>query len=109
MIRANAYDRRFDVYNKLYQEYKTFVNDSAFKYATRLLKAAHSTTDPQKINYAYVRLGFTLLSAGRFKETFDTLNRVNARSLPDTSRAEFYRLMARAYADLMISITTSSS
>ena len=101
-VRTDAHDQRFDIYNELYQEYKTFVNDSAFKYADKLLKAAHLTGDPQKINYAYVKLGFTLLSAGRFKETFDTLNSVHARDLPDTSRAEFYRLMARAYADLMI-------
>ena len=101
-VRHDDHDQKFDIYNGLYHEYKTFVNDSAFKYADRLLKTAHLTNNPQRINYGYVKLGFTLLSAGRFKEAFDTLNSVNARNLPDTSRAEYYRLMARAYADLMI-------
>lgn len=94
--------RRFDIYNQLYHEYKTFVNDSAFHYAQRLINVARELRDPSRMNYAHVKFGFTLLSAGMFKETFDTLRAVHVGDLPDSSKVDYYRLSARAYADLMI-------
>ncbi len=101
-LRRTDLESRFDILNSLYYEYKTFVNDSAFKYSRELLETAYALEDNSKISYAYVKMGFTLLSAGRFKETFDTLRAVRTKDLPDTSKADFYRLTARAYADLMI-------
>lgn len=92
----------FNVYNDLYHEYKTFINDSAFKYAHKLIQTARKLNDEPKIGYAHLKYGFALLSAGMFKETFDTLRAVNTEVLPDTSLIEYYRLSARAYADLMI-------
>lgn len=93
---------RFTFYNELYHEYKTFVNDSAFRYARRLIQVSHQLNDPVKTGYAHLKLGFTLLSAGMFKETFDTLRNIDVNSLHDSSLVDYYRLTARAYADLMI-------
>ncbi len=101
-VKKGDLEERFHILNSLYHEYKTFVNDSAFSCARNLLETAQSLGDPGKVSYAYVKLGFTLLSAGRFKETFDILRAVRVHDLQDTSKAEFYRLTARAYADLMI-------
>ncbi len=92
----------FDIYNSLYHEYKTFVNDSAFRYAHKLIQESHRIDDKAKIGYSHLKYGFTLLSAGMFKETFDTLKAVDISVLPDTSLVEYYRLSARAYADVMI-------
>ena len=101
-IRPGDYQARFALYNELYHEYKTFINDSAFRYARRLIQVSHQLNDPVKTGYAHLKLGFTLLSAGMFKETFDTLRAIDVKSLPDSSLVDYYRLTARAYADLMI-------
>jgi hypothetical protein len=93
---------QFDLYNAFYQEYKTFIYDSAFRYAQRLIYTAYRMKDKSRIGYAHVKLGFILLSSGMFKETFDSLQIVNANDLPDTSRTDYYRLLARAYSDLSI-------
>jgi Domain of unknown function (DUF6377) len=93
---------RFALYNGLYHEYKTFVNDSAFKYAQKLIQTSRRLNDQSKIGYSHLKYGFALLSAGMFKETFDTLRAVDTNALRDTSLVECYRLTARAYADLMI-------
>src|SRR5690606_27357379 len=50
----------------------------------------------------HLKLGFKLLSAGMFKDTFDTLRTVDVKVLHDTSAVDYYRLQARAYADVMI-------
>lgn len=99
---SNSNSIAFDIYNGLYNEYKTFVNDSAFKYAHKLIQTSHKLDDESKIGYSHLKYGFALLSAGMFKETFDTLRAVNISVLPDTSLVEYYRLSARAYADVMI-------
>ncbi len=93
---------KFDIYNELYHEYKTFVNDSAFRYARKLVETSRELNDASRTGYAHLKLGFTLLSGGMFKETYDTLRAIDVRSLPDSSLVDYYRLSARAYADLMI-------
>lgn len=93
---------RFDLYNALYHEYKTFVYDSAFTYCSKLLKTAFALHDKSKIGYSRVKLGFILISSGMFKETFDTLNVVDLKYLPDSTRIDYYRLLARTYSDLSI-------
>lgn len=99
---AKTDEQSFGIYNNLYHEYKTFNNDSAFKYAHKLIQTSRKRNNQSEIGYAHLKYGFALLSAGMFKETFDTLRAVNTKFLPDSSLVEYYRLSARAYADLMI-------
>lgn len=93
---------QFDLYNALYHEYKTFIYDSAFKYTQKLIETSYKLNDRSKIGYARIKLGFILISSGMFKETFDSLKVVEIKYLPDTSRVDYYRLLARAYSDLNI-------
>jgi hypothetical protein len=99
-FRKGSQDELFNVYNALFKEYRKFIYDSAFSYATRLIALAHSQRDPGRIGYARAQLGYVLVSSGFFKEAFDTLKMVNAAVLPDSARAEYYALLARAYYDL---------
>src|SRR5690554_3795407 len=90
----------FSLYNALYAEYGTFKYDSAFAYADKLSKLAYEVNDNEKINEARLQLGFTLLSAGMFKEAFDSLSIVDAKQLDDSAKIAYYSLMGRAYYDL---------
>lgn len=94
--------RQFELYNTFYHEYKTFIYDSAFRYAQRLIQTAYRMNDESRIGYARVKLSFILLSSGMFKETFDSLQVVEVKYLADTSRVDYYRLLARAYSDLTV-------
>ncbi|MEH0153461.1 DUF6377 domain-containing protein [Limibacter armeniacum] len=91
---------KFDLNNKLYQEYKSFVFDSAFQYSNRLIDISYQLNDESLIGYAKINLGFTLLSSGMFKEAFDTLNSVQVNALPDTTKIDYYALMARMLYDI---------
>ncbi len=90
----------FGLLQRLADEYKTFVYDSAFVYIQRLKALAQQVNDPVKIAYAKVELGFVLLSSGMFKETLDSLGTLKVQGLPDSIRLEYYSLLARAYYDL---------
>ena len=92
---------RYTIYFKLYEEYKTFIYDSAFTYARKLQEEAYRSHDASKITFAKVKLGFILVSSGMFKEALDSLHTVNRSVLADSQRVEFYSLMARTYYDLV--------
>jgi hypothetical protein len=96
----NTPGSKFFVYSRLYDEYKIFKYDSAYNYSKKLLEAAYQLNDQSKVNYAKIKQGFILLSSGMFKEAYDSLKRIDISHLPDTSKAEYYSLMARYYYDL---------
>lgn len=95
-------ESRFDLSKRLYQEYRTFVNDSAYAYAQKLVQIARKLNDESRLSYSHVQSSFISLSAGLFKETFDTLKVVRTSALPDSTLFDYYRLTARAFADVMI-------
>lgn len=92
---------RFELYFKIYDEYKTFIYDSAFLYGKRLQHAAYKRKDKVSIDVAKLKLGFVLLSSGMFNEALDSLTTIDASTLPDSSRIEYYFVMARTYYDLI--------
>ncbi|MFN3404262.1 MAG: DUF6377 domain-containing protein [Cytophagaceae bacterium] len=91
---------RYSVSVQLFEEYKSFVFDSAFVYGRELLQTAYHLKDDSIINDAKVKISFTLLSAGMFKEALDTLNSINPKSLPKDARIEYFATLARTYYDL---------
>jgi hypothetical protein len=94
------YEKRFDVYQDLYQEYKSFIYDSAFTYARKLQALAYHLREDPKISLAKIQLGFVQVSSGLFKEALDTLKTIRPQALPENIRADYYYLMARTYYDL---------
>ena len=99
MREANL-EKHFEIYNALYHEYKTFIYDSAFNYAHKLIQTSYKLQDKSKIGYARVKLGFILVSSGMFKETFDSLAAAPVRYMDDSTKVQYYSLMARACYDL---------
>lgn len=92
--------QQFKVYDRIYNEYRTFQYDSAFTYALKLQKAAHVLQDPVKTTYSTLKISLTLLSSGMFTEALDSLNSVSIKNMPDSIKAEYYALKARANYDL---------
>jgi hypothetical protein len=98
--RAGDLKTRYAVYKQLFDEYKTFSYDSAYSYSKKMLIAAKQLNDPLKIAGANMDLGFTLISSGMFKETIETLNKIDTQVFPDSSKIDYYYLKARSYFDL---------
>lgn len=92
--------RQFEVYNKLYNEYRSFKYDSAFTYALKLQETASKMQDSTRMSKARLNLSFILLSSGMFTEALQTLDSVNLKNRPDSIKVDYYALRARAYYDL---------
>jgi len=91
---------QYALYLQLYEEYKAFQYDSAYNYAKKLQGIALQLNDPSRIVHTRLKLGFSLLSSGMFKETLDSLNKINIAGAPDSLKAEYYALLGRYYYDL---------
>lgn len=90
----------FRSYENLFSAYKVFQYDSSYNYAKKMLAVALRLNDPSLINYARIKMGFSLLSSGMYKETLDSLSAIQINAVPDSCRAEYYALMGRYYYDL---------
>ncbi len=90
----------FGLYAQLFEAYKVYQYDSAYHYAQLLLQVSKRLNDPESIGYARIKLGFSMLSSGMYKETLDSLRTIVVQAVPNESRAEYYALMGRYYYDL---------
>jgi hypothetical protein len=97
---AGNINKKYNIYQQLYNEYKNFSYDSAYNYAKKLQATAALLNDPGRMASAKMELGFTLISSGMFKETLETLNNINLQYLSANDKVEYYFLMARSYFDL---------
>lgn len=79
---------QFNIYNRLYNEYRSFQYDSAFTYAQKLQETARQLQDTDRITHARLNMSFILLSSGMFKEAFDTLNAVKLTNRPDSIKID---------------------
>jgi hypothetical protein len=97
---ATSDTQQFELLDRLSDEYKTFVYDSAFIYINKLQHVAYRLKDPVKIAHARIKLGFILISSGMFKETLDSLSSLQVNEMPDSIRFNYYFVLARTYYDL---------
>lgn len=90
----------YDLTFKLYEEYQSFIYDSAFKYVNQLTRLAEQSNNKKALNHAKIELGFTFLSSGLFKEAIDSLLTINAKHLDFDWKIKYYDVLSRAYFDL---------
>ncbi len=91
---------QFTLLKQLYNEYRLFNYDSAYRYAGQLQQIAWSLNDRRLITEARLQLCFILLSSGLFRETYDSLRVIDIAREPDSLKATWYTLMGRYYYDL---------
>lgn len=100
LLSAKTSEEKYSVYSNLYNQYKSFNYDSAYSYAKKLQATVIAMNRPGNLADSKMKLAFTLLSSGLFKETFEELNSINVADLPSQDKIDYYFLKARSYFDL---------
>lgn len=90
----------FAQYHQLFEAFKVYKYDSAYFYAQKQYEIARALGKDTLINMARIDVSFSLLSAGMYKETQETLDSVNIHILPVKAKASYYALLGRFYYDL---------
>jgi tetratricopeptide (TPR) repeat protein len=91
---------QYNICGRLYEEYKVYQFDSAYVYTQKLISISQRTKDPARLNESELKVGFLLMSAGMFKETFECLNHINTALLDSNFKLQYYSIKSRAYSDL---------
>jgi predicted Holliday junction resolvase-like endonuclease len=92
---------KYSIDEKIYEEYKSFIYDSAFSYANKLVEAGKALKDKDLEASGKVKLSFTLLSTGMFKEALDILASINQPgNLPVGIYVDYLSVYARTYYDM---------
>ena len=87
----------FNRYHQLFNAYKAYKYDSAYFYARKQFHIAKLLGNDTLINMARINLSFSLLSAGMYKETQETLDSMDMRTLSNEAKARYYALLGRFY------------
>lgn len=92
--------KQYAITSDIFEEYKSFIYDSAFRYALKLQSLAERMKNQSLLQTSKIHLGFTLVSAGLFNETLDTLQSLRSNLLPDSLKPDYYFLVGRTCFDL---------
>jgi len=91
---------RFDLCDKIYNEYLPYQFDSAFVYAGYSLELARLMEDKSAEAIAGCNLLHCYISAGLFKESCDILTQVNITPATNETKSWYYTLCMRLYSDM---------
>jgi hypothetical protein len=75
--------QKFEIYGKLYVQYKAYQSDSALIYARRRLLLSQKLKNPDKVNEAKLDVAAIMGTLGMYKESLDLLETINVNLTPD--------------------------
>ncbi|NCA84113.1 MAG: hypothetical protein EOM83_00890 [Clostridia bacterium] len=93
-------EQEYQLCQQLFDEYGSFIYDSAFHYAMCMQELAHASGQPEKIVTARLNMSFVLLSSGMFREALDTLRSIDPGYLTNDQQVTWYNHQARANYDM---------
>jgi tetratricopeptide (TPR) repeat protein len=86
--------------SKKFEEYRSYVYDSAYVCAERLLDIANALNDKDKIISSTTKIGYCYFSSGLFKEAFEVLSLLDANDCSDSTKIEYYICKSIFYYNL---------
>ena len=86
---TDSNETRYSLYEKLYQEYKSYQSDSALVYAKRSLQIAYKNKNKTQISKAQFNLASILGTLGMYNQALEILNAMEPQ-LPSELKGELY-------------------
>jgi tetratricopeptide (TPR) repeat protein len=99
-LNTNDSNELYSMYCDLYEEYRSYIYDSAHVYVKKLIDISNESGNSEKIISSKIKLGFCYLSSGLFKEAFDILSSLNIDNCDRDTKIEYYLCKSRLYYDL---------
>jgi tetratricopeptide (TPR) repeat protein len=90
----------YHLYTGLFEEYRSYVYDSAYVCVEKLLDISQRLGNHDKITSSMVKMIFCYLSSGLFKEAFDTMATIDVNGCSDETKIAYFTHKARLYYDL---------
>lgn len=90
----------FTEFEHLHEAFFTLDFEEAMNSSLKMLEQAKWLEDPELIAQARIKISSTLLAAGIFSETKDTLRTIDSKGLDDQTQSEYFFIFSRLYIDM---------
>jgi hypothetical protein len=97
---STNFNAQFDLYSKIFEEYRSFKFDSAFVYIKRMIDISEKFQKKDHLLRSKIMLGSTLLNSGFYKEAFDITREIDTASLSRALKTDYLFLRARLNAGI---------
>ncbi len=94
------FDAQFNLYSKIFEEYRSFKFDSAFVYIKRMIDISAKFNKNDNLIRSKMMLGSILLNSGFFKEAFDVTTEIDTSGLTKALKTDYFVLQARLNAGI---------
>ena len=94
------FNAQFDLYLKIFEEYRSFKFDSAFVYVKKMIDLSEQFQKKDNLIRSKIMLGSTLLNSGFYKEAFDVTEKINSTGLSNALKTDYLFLRARLNAGI---------
>lgn len=99
---AGDLNARFELSDRLYNEYIVYQYDSAWVYAQNTLSIAKKLNDEELIAKSNLNILKSLVLAGLYKEAFELINMLEPQKMSQELRIRYNENCLRFYQDLLI-------
>ncbi|MDD2246679.1 MAG: DUF6377 domain-containing protein [Proteiniphilum sp.] len=89
--------QRYDINLQLFNEYKTYISDSAIHYAKQNVELSESLGDSYRINESKLNLTSLYIVSGLYIEALDILTNINKTELADNLLVNYYDSYKQLY------------
>lgn len=97
---STNFNAQFDLYTKIFEEYRSFKFDSAFVYIKRMIDISEKFQEKEHLIRSKMMLGSTLLNSGFYKEAFDVTGEIEEDKLSNALKTDYFFLRARLNAGI---------
>ncbi len=90
-------DDRHSIYRRLYDEYESYICDSARAYINRDIELARKSGRQDWLNYASIKKARILSTSGLFTESIDQIRSIDRACLSTENLSEYYKTIENTY------------
>ena len=93
-------EKKYELLDNLFEEYKSYRYDSAFACANRELEQARLTGQQGQVSLAQCNVAFCLSSSGLFKEAIDIIDSIDLANASDKLKLRYYDICQKVWQEV---------
>ena len=97
---THAVNARYDLCHNLYEEYHSYVNDSAIFYLDRCIALAQTMGNQSLVDECHLQMAFQCSESGMFHEAADLLQRIDEQQLNADNLRRYNITMGHLYGEM---------
>ena len=97
---THAVNARYDLCHNLYEEYHSYVNDSAIFYLDRCIELAQAMGNQSLVDECHLQMAFQCSESGMFHEAADLLQRIDEQQLNADNLRRYNITMGHLYGEM---------